>query len=297
MNNTCPVCKSSSYHSIGIPQIGEKASKIINEKYLVVQCNICQYYFLDPNVKFTQDKWEYLYNSEYFPKPTKWHLKQRELDRKNRFDNLQNYSSLNIVNFLDVGCGEGYSLLEAYNRGWESYGVDIFDNRLEEIKNKTSHFVKSDLLDASFPDNFFDIIYLDSVLEHVTNPLEYLIEINRILKKGGLVYIGVPNEDSLFNDFRKFVFRFSGRKDISEKIMPFKTPFHIGGFNSFSLDFIVNSIGLIIKVKRNFASRLEFMKYPFLSKSYFLALMFLPIYLIAIPFKREVYYELYLEKK
>jgi SAM-dependent methyltransferase len=297
MNNSCPICHSASYHMIGVPQIGKKASKIINKKYSVVQCNNCQFYFMEPLVNFSKEEWEYLYNNEYFPKPTNWHLKQRKLDSKKRFDKLKRYSSLNIVNFLDIGCGEGYSLLEAYNRGWESYGIDIFDNRLEEIKNKTNHFLKSDLLASAFPDNYFDIIYLDSVLEHVTNPLEYVIEIKRILKKGGLVYIGVPNEDSLLNEFRKNVFIITDKKDISEKLTPFKTPFHIGGFNSVSLDYIVDSTELIIREKRNFACRLEYLKYPFLSKDYFMSLLFVPIYLMAIPFKREAYFELYLEKK
>lgn len=297
MNNVCPLCQSSSNRRIGIPQIGEKASKIINKQYSVVQCNNCQFYFIVPRLNFSKEEWEYLYNNEYFPKSTKWHTKQRKLDRGKRFDKLKRYSSLSIVNFLDIGCGEGYSLLEAYNRGWESYGIDIFDNRLDEIKNKTNLFVKSDLLDASFPNDFFNIIYLDSVLEHVTNPLEYLIEIKRILKKGGLVYIGVPNEDSLLNEFRKRVFRITKKKDISEKLIPFKTPFHIGGFNSISLDYIVDYIGLNIKEKRNFACRVEFLKYPFLSKNYLMSLLLLPIYLIAIPFKREVYFELYLEKR
>jgi SAM-dependent methyltransferase len=296
MKNGCPVCKLSTYHRIGIPQIGEKASKIIKKKYSVVQCNNCQFYFLEPQVNFSNEEWEYLYNEEYFPQSTNWHLKQRELDREKRFDKLQSYSSLNIVNFLDLGCGEGYSLLEAYNRGWEPYGIDIFDNRSEEIKKIKSHFVKSDLINAFCPDNFFDIIYLDSVLEHVTNPLEYLIEIKRIMKKGAMLYIGVPNEDSLLNEIRKYYYIVSGNKDISEKLKPFKTPFHVGGFNSASLDYLIKTVGLKIRGKRNFASRMEFLQYSFLSRDYLAGILLLPLYLIAIPFKREVYFELYIEK-
>ena len=297
MKSSCPVCKSSSYHCVGIPQIGGKVTKIIKKKHLVVQCNHCQFYFLAPRIDLAKEEWEYLYNEEYFPQPTNWHFKQRELDRKKRFDKLQSYSSLKIVNFLDIGCGEGRSLLAAYNRGWESFGVDIFDNRSEDIKKINGHFIKSDLFNASFPDNFFDIIYLDSVLEHVTNPLEYLIEIKRIMRKEAVLYIGVPNEDSLFNDFRKIIFKITRRTEISEKIMPFKSPFHIGGFNSSSLDYIVNSVELEIKEKRNFACRFEFLKYSFLSSGFLSALISFPVYLLAFLLKREAYFELYLVKK
>jgi SAM-dependent methyltransferase len=297
MKNACPVCKSLSHHRIGIPQIGEKASQIVKKEYLVVQCNNCQFYFLDPKVDLSQEEWEYLYNEEYFSQSTNWHLKKRNSDRKKRFDKLRSYSSLQIVKFLDIGCGEGYALLEAHKRGWESYGIDIFDNRIEEVKNTNSIFIKSDLFNAFFPDNSFDIIYLDSVLEHVINPLEYLSEIKRILKKGGLVYIGVPNEDSLLNEMRKYYFRISSKKDISEKIKPFQTPFHVGGFNSSSLDYLIKTVGLKIRGKRNFACRMEFLKYSFLSRDYLVGLLLLPLYLIAIPLKREAYFELYLEKK
>lgn len=296
MKSYCPVCKSTIFHRIGNPQIGAKALKIVKRKYSVVQCKNCQFYFLEPQINFSREEWEYLYNDEYFPESTKWHLRNRNSDRIERFNKLQKYSSLKIGNFLDIGCGEGYSLLEAYKRGWESFGIDIFDNRIKEIKDTSIHFMKSDLFNASFPDNYFDIIYLDSVLEHLTNPLEYLIEIKRILKKGGLLYIGVPNEDSLLNEMRKIYFRITGKSDISEKIIPFKTPFHIGGFNSSSLDYLIKATELKIREKRNFACRMEFLKYSFLSWDYLVTLLLLPIYLIAIPIKKEAYFESYIEK-
>jgi SAM-dependent methyltransferase len=296
MKNICPLCKISDYKRIGYPDVGEKSQKIIKINYSVVQCNNCRFYFIDPPINFLQEEWEYLYNDDYFSKSTNWHLKQREKDRKERFNKLQNYSSAEIKNFLDIGCGEGYTLLEAFNRGWDSYGLDIHDHRTEEIKKINSRFIKGDLFKASFPDNYFDVVYLDSVLEHVNNPLEYLTEINRILKNRGLIYIGVPNEDSMLNDFRKLIFLLLGKNDLSEKLMPFKSPYHIGGFNSFSLDFIVEKTKFSIKNKRNFACRTEFLKYSFLSREFLTALLFYPIYLLAVPFRKEVYFELYLEK-
>ncbi|MDR3667129.1 MAG: class I SAM-dependent methyltransferase [Ignavibacteriaceae bacterium] len=223
-------------------------------------------------------------------------MKRREKDRIERFDKLQKHSTNIIKTFLDVGCGEGYSLLEAYNRGWIIYGQDIYDHRNEEIKKINNHFIKAELFDASFPDNFFDIVYLDSVLEHVQNPLEYLLEIKRIMKVGSILYVGVPNEDSLLNVYRKFFFKLSGKKTISEKLMPFKTPYHIGGFNSYSLDYIVEKVKLRVIIKKNFACHLEFLKYPLLSVGFYTTLSFLPIYLLAALIKKEVYFELYLEK-
>jgi ubiquinone/menaquinone biosynthesis C-methylase UbiE len=296
MENSCPVCKHSDFRMIGIPDVGTKVEKIIKHKYSVVQCNNCKFYYIDPAINFSQEEWEYLYDENYFPRHTSWYYKQRKSDRITRFDTLQRFSSIKIDKFLDIGCGEGDTLSEAVRRGWESYGLDIQDHRTEENKKNNKNFIKGNLFDVSLPNDYFDIIFLDSVLEHVTNPLEYLNEIYRILKAGGIAYIGIPNEDSMLNDFRKIIFNIIGKNKKSEKLMPFKSPYHIGGFNSLSINYIVKETDFRTKLKRNFGCRLEFLKYPFLSKDYLIAFLFFPINLLAIPFNREVYFELYIEK-
>ena len=42
----------------------------------------------------------------------------------------ERYSDIQIKTFLDIGCGEGYMLLNALGRGWNAYGIDIADNRI-----------------------------------------------------------------------------------------------------------------------------------------------------------------------
>jgi len=53
-----------------------------------------------------------------------------------------------------------------------------------------------ELNDAKFPSNFFDVIVMNHVLEHLFNPKETLQEVSRILKPDGLLIIGIPNIDS-----------------------------------------------------------------------------------------------------
>ena len=49
-----------------------------------------------------------------------------------------------------------------------------------------------------------------------------------------MLYLGVPNEDSLFNDIRKIAYQISS-KNLTEKIKPFQSPYHINGFTEGSL--------------------------------------------------------------
>ena len=262
---------------------------------MVVKCKNCNTYFVSPSIDLTNEGWKFLYDENYFPQMSKWYEKNRAKDRKERFDKLALFFNKTVNNFLDVGCGEGHCLVEAEKRGWKSHGVDISDHRIEMAKNNTIQFKNSTLTQSNYPDNHFDIIYLDSVLEHVLNPLDYLNEIRRILKKGGLLYIGVPNEDSLLNDFKK-VFYWISRNKVAAKLKPFETPYHVVGFNEKSIKFALSLAHFDIREIRNFACRYEFMRAKPFSKAFFHALALFPIYILAILFRKEVYLEVYAQK-
>jgi len=288
----CPICKCKESSFVGFPEVNSKFSKAIRHDYKIVRCTKCKTYYVDPEIDLSSEEWQILYDGEYFPRMSNWYEKNREKDRIARFNNLEIYVPVSEKKFLDVGCGEGNCLIEAIRRSWQTYGVDITDNRIPAAKNHSIKFYQSDLINCHFPDNFFHIIYMDSVLEHVINPLEYLLEIKRILAKGGVVYIGIPNEDSLLNDIRKIFYSLKASK-LSPKLKPFETPYHVTGFNERSIHFILNLAQLEIKKVRNFACRLEFLRAKPFSKTFFQSLLLLPIYLLAVPIKREVYFEVY----
>ncbi len=52
------------------------------------------------------------------------------------------------------------------------------------------------LKNNTYKENFFDVILVLHVLEHVYNPIEILKIIQKILKPGGIVLIGTPNFSS-----------------------------------------------------------------------------------------------------
>lgn len=293
----CPLCKSENYKLIGIPRLDEKSKKILKQNYKIVQCSDCRFYFINPKIDLTPSDWQYLYNEEYFHEYTQRHKKRREKDRKQRLKKLTQLSSGETKNFLDIGCGEGLMLLEAANQRWNVFGIDITDNRVEEARKSDISFKVTDLLDVELPGSYFDCIYCDSVLEHILNPIEYLEEVHRLLKPGGVAYIGVPNEDYLLNDVKMIVNRISGNSSISAKLKPFVSPYHIGGFNKNSLLFALNNTSFEIELLRNFASRLLFMEETFLSKEFFKAVILSSIFLMAVPLRREYYFEVYARKR
>jgi ubiquinone/menaquinone biosynthesis C-methylase UbiE len=105
---------------------------------------------------------------------------------------------------LDLGCGIGILLVLARNKGWETYGADLSKPCCDYIHKELGlNAINSDLIGAKFPDEYFDAITVNQGLEHFFNPLEVLIEINRILKKEGIMVMNSPNCNNLLAKIQK----------------------------------------------------------------------------------------------
>lgn len=82
---------------------------------------------------------------------------------------------------LDLGCGDGSFVNVCKKRGIEAAGVDIKDGINFEIDR------------LPYKENYFDIIVLNSVIEHLYNPSNILQEIRRALRPAGTIVIISPN--------------------------------------------------------------------------------------------------------
>lgn len=110
-------------------------------------------------------------------------------------DEFEKYRKTNRI--IDVGCGIGYFLEVAKERGWEVYGTEYTDKAIEICENKGINMKQGVLDSTNYPVEFFDIITSFEVLEHINNPVEELASFNKILRTGGLVYFTTPNFNSL----------------------------------------------------------------------------------------------------
>lgn len=88
---------------------------------------------------------------------------------------------------LDVGCGG--KPYEALFRVDEYVGLEI-DTPENRLKNKANFFYDGDTF--PFPEQTFDAVLCNQVLEHVFNPEKFLAEIHRVLKPGGIMLLTVP---------------------------------------------------------------------------------------------------------
>lgn len=106
------------------------------------------------------------------------------------------YRKLN--RFLDIGCFKGFLLAAARTVGWQPYGVEISEKAVQYAQNILGlNVYQSFSPKGLFPDEYFDVVVLFDVIEHLSDPLAYMKEIYPLIRPGGALYIFTPNFDSL----------------------------------------------------------------------------------------------------
>jgi 2-polyprenyl-3-methyl-5-hydroxy-6-metoxy-1,4-benzoquinol methylase len=188
--NNCIICNSNKI----------KLHLVDHNDNSIYICNDCGFQFMNPQ-----------YTDEY--------LNDYYSDYTNVNDNYWDESAVYGHNFylsimerfvkpaklLDVGCGNGHLLTAAIKRGWNATGYDVGEESTRELSEKLGINVFSgDFLSIEF-DNNYDLITLHQVMEHLKDPLPYLKKINEILKRGGYLFVAVPNIKSLSHRFKFFI--------------------------------------------------------------------------------------------
>ena len=141
------------------------------------------------------------------------------------------------IKILDIGCGWGQDLttLLEISKNVELYGIEINDEKIAACQQKNITIYKTNCEKEKIPvnDNFFDIIIINQVLEHTKEIFFICSEISRVLKKQGILIIGVPNLASFHNRILLF---FGYQPTCIELLGP-----HVRGFTVPSLKKFISS--------------------------------------------------------
>jgi len=171
------------------------------DDYKHVKCNTCGLIYVNPRLRHSKDNLDSFYASDEDPEGLIKSLLRRAYSARRQkifcaeLKKMERYRESNKI--LDIGCSFGGFLYAAKNLGWEAkgieavydvgkhgkelYGLDIFFGTLEEAK----------LEHASF-----DVIRLNNIIEHIPLPSQFLADVSKLLRKGGLLSISTPNFDS-----------------------------------------------------------------------------------------------------
>ena len=146
------------------------------------------------------------YNDDYYGEGTKKF-------KSSLINQLLNYTKKSKSSFLrkllpinpkilDIGCGDG-SFLESFQTQNELtkpdlYGIEVGEKTIKRLKDNPNINIKIGQLHKNdFKGLNFDLITYVHVFEHLENAIEDLKIVNTKLKSGGILFISVPNVDSL----------------------------------------------------------------------------------------------------
>jgi SAM-dependent methyltransferase len=91
---------------------------------------------------------------------------------------------------LEIGCSNGV-FLDLFTQ-WETWGVEP-SGSAERAKEKGHKIIKNYFEKAELPENHFDLVIMNHILEHLDNPAWALARAHKLLRRNGLVFIDVPN--------------------------------------------------------------------------------------------------------
>jgi len=160
---------------------------------------------------------------------------------------LQKYVSKN-AKILDAGCAFGDLLALLDENNFTTYGIDISQYALNRAKKITKAQLILGNLNKKLPykDNFFDAVFVLDVIEHLESPYQFLLEMQRVLKKGGILFVQTPNINSIFERFAK------------EKWFAYTDQTHLYLFNRKSLRFILEKSGFTVLYNQTISAPFPF---------------------------------------
>lgn len=160
------------------------------EQHYLVQCAVCDFIFCKR--KPTMDE----LNTHYALYPRARGISDITLKRYNELlDKFEPYRKTN--NLLDVGCGDGFFLIEARKRNWKVFGTEFTHKAIDVCLQKGIQMTKSPLNPQHYHPESFDVITSFEVIEHINTPQTELQSFYSLLRKGGALYITTPNFNSL----------------------------------------------------------------------------------------------------
>ena len=106
---------------------------------------------------------------------------------------------------LEIGAGAGWQAKLLAEKGFIVTAIDLSKSEYE-IK-RVYPIIEYDGMHIPFPDKYFDVVFSSNVLEHVPNIKDFLVEIKRVLKRGGLAICLLPTGSwRLFTNISYYLF-------------------------------------------------------------------------------------------
>lgn len=239
----CPICGTDDFSVVGY-RGGDAHHAGLGERTRIVRCRNCTHQYPNPMPYPVGDL------DELYSNPTDY-FSNHDLEKKKR-------AALGMIKtleertggkgkLLDIGSGRGELLWAAKELEWEAVGVEPSRQFVDFGREYLDIDIDlASVEEGDFADNSFDAVVMNGLIEHLYDPVSLLVEVRRILRPDGWVYLDAPNEDGLYMTLGNAYMRLLGR-DWVVVLAPTFSPFHVQGFNAASLRAALRRSGLLMQ--------------------------------------------------
>ena len=136
---------------------------------------------------------EVSFGDNYVPVRSFWVRMFENLNNRRTISCLHCAADVTCGRLLEIGVGSGSFLTYAKAHGYSPCGCDLSAAICRRVEQSTGLSMHCGLLE-SMPDNqLFDVVVMNHVLEHVSDPVAFLNAVRVRLKPGGVLHLAVPN--------------------------------------------------------------------------------------------------------
>jgi len=189
----CPLCNSKRFRLLY--DLSSKSFEI----YKIVKCKTCDLVFRNPQP--AEQEINKFYTKEYYLGTTDYTYRDERNDQRLLIKYSEKVESFRKIKkggrLLDIGCAFGM-FLKAASKYYNCYGVEISQYASDYAKAQGLNVFNGTVERARYPDNYFDIVNMVEIIEHLSDPKQTLSEIHRILKPDGILIIKTSNIESLY---------------------------------------------------------------------------------------------------
>jgi len=168
---TCPICTSKRYRI-----------KLLKDGFDIVKCRACSHVFVLNTKGATDSNFNKDININVY--------KPRHLQIINEIKLVFNKPD-KVIKIAEIGAGYGHlAKLMSKEKIFNYYGFELSVGRADFCQRNGLNVV-NELFSIS--DRKYDVIIMDNVLEHVSNPIEIIDTIEKSLNNSGIFICVVPN--------------------------------------------------------------------------------------------------------
>jgi len=180
MTKACPLCCKAEFHA---------------SRFGLLRCEQCGYVVDEALWRSAANEQlnESFFGDNYDPVRSFWIRLFEKMNNRRTLKRIRRTVDKRKGRLLEIGVGSGSFLEYAKTQGFSPVGCDLSAAICRRVEASTGIKIHCGPLESLSDEQLFDVVVMNHVLEHVSEPVALLKAVRSRLKPGGVLHVAVPN--------------------------------------------------------------------------------------------------------